>query len=95
MRAANQTYAVNPEIQWILDAQAVTFIDPVEAEYIRLNEIGSRIWQALDGKTSLDEIAAKMILEFDGPPEKVRKDVLRFIEHLAANEWLIPGKAEK
>ena len=45
-----------------------------------LNEVGSMIWNLIDGKTSVDQIVEAVCGAYDVSPEEARKDVLHFLE---------------
>ena len=53
-----------------------------------LNEVGARIFELLDGRHTVREIAATVAREFDVPPEEAQKDVLAFLGELKANQML-------
>ena len=57
-----------------------------------LNPIGTVIWQAADGKTSLDEIATKLCAEFEVEPAEALKDVESFVDELAGHGILRVSK---
>ncbi len=49
-----------------------------------LNEIGTLIWNAADGKTTLDTIVGKIICaEFEVSPAEARADAEAFVTNLA------------
>lgn len=50
-------------------------IGDLEDELYTLNDTGRAIWQRLDGRRTLAEIAGDIAEEFDGPLEKIRDDV--------------------
>jgi len=55
-----------------------------------LNELGTIIWQAADGATSLEEIVAQKICpEYDVEPDQVLKDAETFVRELAEHGILI------
>ena len=55
-----------------------------------LNELGTIIWQAADGETTLQEIVERRICpEFDVEPEEALKDAESFVRELAAHGILI------
>jgi len=45
-------------------------------ELFTLNETGRAIWQRLDGKRTLSEVAADLAAEYDAPLEQIIRDVL-------------------
>jgi len=69
--AASRTY----------DGQA-TIVLPSRAEVKVLNEIGSRVWDAIDGRRTLAQILATLLEEYDVPREQAERDVLDFVGEL-------------
>ena len=60
-----------------------------DGSYIKvLNETGSRIWELLDGRRGLDEIASVIAAEYDVPPEQAGRDVREFVDLLASHGML-------
>ncbi|WOS65370.1 pyrroloquinoline quinone biosynthesis peptide chaperone PqqD [Sinorhizobium fredii] len=53
-----------------------------------LDEIAVRIVEALDGRRSLDRIAADFAAEFEAPAEEIANDIKVFIQQLAARRML-------
>ena len=49
-----------------------------------LNEVGTAIWEAADGRTSLQAIADGMCREYDVDPATALRDVEEFVQSLAA-----------
>jgi hypothetical protein len=55
-----------------------------------LNELGTMIWQAADGATSLEEIVAQKICpEYEVEPGQALKDAEAFVQELAEHGILI------
>jgi len=48
-----------------------------------LNEVGTMIWQLIDGHKSTDEIAEAIHKTYDVKPEEAAKDTVAFLESLA------------
>ncbi len=49
-----------------------------------LNEVGTAIWEAADGRTSLQGIADAISRDYDVEPDVARRDVDEFVHSLAA-----------
>ena len=47
-----------------------------------LNDIGTFIWDRIDGKKQLVDIKKMLVDEFDVSPSRAEKDLLKFIAHL-------------
>jgi hypothetical protein len=60
-------------------------MSPTDVTLFNLNDVGSVIWNAADGRTSLEEIVARLCDEFDVTPEAARHDAETFVEELAAH----------
>jgi hypothetical protein len=61
-----------------------------DSTLFNLNEVGSIIWQAADGETTLEEIVERKICpEFDVEPEEALKDAETFVRELGAHGILI------
>ena len=66
----------------VIDGEAV--ILDIPGKLLRgLNPVGSRIWQLVDGKRTLLEIARSVALEYRRPEDDVRQDVAVFLGELA------------
>ena len=50
--------------------------------YIALDAIGRRIWELIESPRRVDDLCRQLALEFDGPPERITADVLRFLHEL-------------
>ncbi len=53
-----------------------------------LNDAGARIFELLDGRHKVQEIAETLSKEFDVSLEQAEQDVLEFLEKLQANQML-------
>jgi methyltransferase-like protein len=53
-------------------------------ELFTLNEVGSFIWNHIDGEKSEDDIVKALIVDFNVDEERAIKDVKEFIESLKA-----------
>jgi hypothetical protein len=47
-----------------------------------LNDVGTFIWERIDGKKQLMDIKKMLVNEFDVSPSQAEKDLLEFIAHL-------------
>jgi hypothetical protein len=71
----------------IFEGQA-TIVLPDGARINVLNEVGSRIWDLIDGKRSVTELVSIVAEEFDVDPEAARRDVNEFLADLASHDML-------
>ena len=65
----------------VYDGQA-TIVLPDRAEVNVLNEIGSLVWDKMDGARTVSQLIEAVVAEYEIEPEKARRDVLEFIESL-------------
>jgi len=65
----------------IYDGQA-TIILPARAEVKVLNEIGSFVWDAIDGQRTLGAILDRVLQEFEIPREQAQDDLFAFLTEL-------------
>ena len=68
----------------IYDGQA-TIVLPSRAEVNVLNEFGSAVWDAIDGKSSLGDILERLLPEYDISREQAEADLLEFVGSLQAH----------
>ena len=67
----------------------VAGIGDMEDELYTLNSTGKAIWDRLDGKTTLGEVAAALTEEFDAPSSEIAQDVLGLVEELVKRRMLV------
>jgi hypothetical protein len=73
-------------------------IGDLEDELYTLNETGKAMWNRLDGKKSLGEVAAELAAEFDGAREEIERDVVGLAAELLRRRILAevpPGGARE
>lgn len=64
-------------------------IGDLEDELYTLNETGREIWQRLDGKRTLGEVAAELAGVYEAPAETIMQDVLGLCSELAVRKILV------
>ena len=74
------------------DDWAVIF-NPDTAEAAGINPVGVAAWKLIDGRRSVEEIAAGVGEEFDDVPEGAPAEIAAFVEKLAAQGFV--GYEEK
>ena len=72
----------------IYDGQA-TIVLPEQAEVNVLNEIGSLVWDRIDGTRSVAQLIDEVVEQCDTTPEVARRDVLEFLQSLRAHGMVI------
>ncbi|MBI2153258.1 MAG: PqqD family protein [Candidatus Rokubacteria bacterium] len=81
-----------PTTAWrIIEGEAV--ILSMETKVLRgLNPLGSRVWELIDGKRSMDEIVGQIVREFDVETRQADEDVRRFVQELLDKGLVTPVK---
>ena len=64
-------------------------IGDTDDEIFSLNNFGRSIWDRLDGKKSLKEIAGVLVSEFQGAQEEIEADVLGLTEELLKRKMVV------
>jgi len=64
-------------------------IGDMEDELYTLNETGRAIWQRLDGKRTLRDVAADLAANYSAPPDQITRDVLGLAGELAKRKMLV------
>jgi|ERR1051326_342821 hypothetical protein len=74
--------AHDPRTAWrVYDGQAV-LVSPHDSTLHTLNEVGTVIWAAADGRTSARAIAARVSERFDVDAVTAERDTVMFIDEL-------------
>ena len=72
----------NNDIAWrIIEGEALV-VSPKDSLVYPLNDVGTRVWELLDGKRAVSEIGAVICEEFDADETTIRKDIADFVENL-------------
>lgn len=80
----------NPTLAWReIDGETV-IISPEESVLHELNDTGSFIWQLVDGKRSVADIAELLAVEYNVTREEARADTEALLAQLASRRLLIP-----
>jgi hypothetical protein len=66
----------------------VSGIGDAEDELYTLNPTGQAIWQKLDGKRTLKDVAVLLAEEFDAPLAELENDVIGFTAELTKRKML-------
>ena len=70
-----------------LDGEAILLDLPTE-QYAGLDEVGTHMWQVLTGAPTIQDAYHTLLQEYDVPPERLQKDLNRFLDELV-DEGLI------
>ena len=73
----------------IIIVPLVAGIGDLEDELFTLNETGKAIWELLDGRRSLQEVARELSGKYAAEPEKIQTDVLGLVGELLRRGMII------
>ena len=73
-----------------LDGEAVV-LNLETGIYFGLDAVGTRIWRLLEERKPLGTVLDTLIEEYDAPPERLRNDLLAFVERLSGKGLLSLG----
>lgn len=62
----------------------LVMMSAAEGNYLRLSEVGARVWELLQEPRSRDELHAALIAEYDVPPDECRRAIDDFLAMLVA-----------
>jgi hypothetical protein len=72
----------SPKTAWrVIEGEAVILSLDTKA-FRGLNAVGSRVWELIDGRRSVDEIVEVIVREFDVTREQAAGDVQAFVREL-------------
>lgn len=79
----------NERMLWKMIEGNAILIDQDEGELMRLSEVGTEIWNSIDGKRTIDQIIEHICNIFEVNRNVAKRDTLRFIKKLIREEIVI------
>jgi len=79
----------NPDAAFRTYDGVATVVLPGRAEVDVINEVGTVIWQQIDGRRTLSQILQAVMDEFDIGPDEARQDLLDFVGELRRHGMVI------
>lgn len=76
------------DVIWQFMDDGVVLVLPDEGELRVLNEVGTTIWQLIDGRRSLRHIADELVETYEVSPGEASKDLRSFIDQLEAGRLI-------
>jgi len=89
MLDVKQVVAKTPEAVSKIIGQEAVIILPAEGEVKVLNEVGSRLWELVDGQRTIAELAVKICDEYAVTFEQAEEDALDFIQRMVERKLLV------
>jgi hypothetical protein len=72
----------NPNAAYRLYDGQATIVLPEHAQVTVLNEVGSLVWDRIDGRRTLDEILESVLQEYDINRDQAERDIAAFVAAL-------------
>ncbi|MDD4940717.1 MAG: PqqD family protein [Candidatus Omnitrophica bacterium] len=70
-------------IPWRMIEEEAVLVDIDKGEVIQLDEVGARIWEAIDGSATVSGIIDTVCSEFEVDKDTATADVLEFLNELS------------
>ncbi|MGE5618857.1 MAG: pyrroloquinoline quinone biosynthesis peptide chaperone PqqD [Sphingomonadaceae bacterium] len=70
------------DVVWRKMGEETVLLSAKSENYYSLNEVGTRIWELIDGQATAGEIASRIAEEYDAPAEQVEQDVVALLHEL-------------
>jgi acyl CoA:acetate/3-ketoacid CoA transferase beta subunit len=77
------------QVEWRRFENECLLLNVTNGTYFRINEVASLIWENLDGKTTAEDIIAKITAQFDINESVARQDYRKFITQLLNDHLII------
>jgi len=77
-----------PDVIWRKMGDESVLLNVKSEDYFTLNEVGTRIWELIDGQTPPTGIARAIAEEFEAPPDEIEADVQSLLRELREQDLL-------
>jgi len=67
----------------------MVMMDLESGNYIGLNEVGKDIWLHITGETTVSELIAKLVEEYEVTAEECEKDVMEYLEGMLEKRMVL------
>lgn len=83
MKELLQRYPKRHEnVAWRTIVDKALLVNPKDSFIYPLNTVATRVWELMDGKTSIKDIIKKLCEEFEHEESAIQRDTLEFLEEL-------------
>jgi hypothetical protein len=80
-----------PHIVTTQSGDATVLMDLKRGTYHTLNEVGGRVWQLLDGGSTIPALIERLLEEYDVPQQQLETDVTAMLRQFLADHLIAPG----
>ncbi len=89
MRSAETAPFHGPDVIWRKMGEETVLLNSRSENYYSLNEVGTRVWELIDGQATVREIASRIAEQYDAPVEEIEKDVVALLQELREQELVL------
>ena len=80
---------LHPDVVWRTMDDGAVLVKPQAGRVRVLNEVGTTIWQLMDGKRDLAQIEATLVEKYDVGPEQAKNDLRKFLRELMVRDLIV------
>ncbi len=66
----------------------------LDSRMVRLNEVGTRIWELYETGSTIKTVVDQIVVEFEAGADRVERDANVFVGELLEKQMLVPVSAE-
>lgn len=85
----SEIFLRNESYIWRLIDGETIIMSPFGDRLYALNDVGTFIWELLDGSKTIDDIVSNILEDYDIEKSIAYNDVTRFVEKLLENNMLV------
>ncbi|MFH1213219.1 MAG: PqqD family protein [Candidatus Neomarinimicrobiota bacterium] len=85
-------YKRTEQVEWRKFENESLLLNVQTGTYFRINEVGSFIWENLDGKKTAENLINSIVRRFDVSEATARQDYQKFTEQLLQDKLIISAE---
>jgi hypothetical protein len=85
-------YRRSPEVSTATHGGRTVLLDFRSEQYFSLDDVGLRVWEALDHDATVDDIVVTLVELYDAPEARIREDVTAFVDTLVRDRLAVPAR---
>lgn len=88
--AATAHFVPAPYVVAAVHGTDTALLDMRAERYYTLDAVGSRVWQLLSGRHTVQQIAVELGEEFDAPLDRIESDLRALLDRLEEASLIVP-----
>lgn len=85
---------VAPDVMFRLVGDEGVLVNLITERYLGLNAVGTRMWTALGGASSIEAAYEQLLEEYEVEPARLRADLDEFVDRLLGQQLIETQSAE-